>query len=201
MKSNSYSASSNLTIPLSRHPHPSVPISVYREIVEQLQATQAQLSAMKTNNQHLIYRNQQLQQEVERLMKSAYKVQQLANYEIVDPQTEKVTRKQVNQNNKSQVRLPSPTQQSRNNHQALHSNQAAKVKPIWQAKSLHSSPKKRQIVTVKYAPQHPSRQQKSSQEMNGWFLAIAIIIIILTAFTSGFLLVRPLLNNNSINNN
>lgn len=196
MKSNSYSASSNSTIPLSRHAHPSVPMYVYREIVEQLQATQAQLSAIQTNNQQLAYHNQKLQQEVEILMQSAYKVQQLAHQEIITPQTEKVRKKQSNSHHRSQVRLYPHNQQASRNSHISHSHQTNKVKPIWQAKSLHSAVKEPQIVTVKYAPQHSSKQQKSSQEMNGWFLAIAIMIIVMTAFTSGFLLVRPLLNNN-----
>ena len=155
MKPNSSPLRSPQTVSFPRHSHPSVPMSVYRQVVEELQVTKAQLSAMKANNQ-------QLQQEVEKLMHSAQRTQQLVK---------------------------------QSHRQLSHTAKALKVKPIWQAKSWDSSPQQ-QVVTVKYATQHTSRQPKKSQEINGWVLAIAIIVIILTAFTSGFLLVRPLLNNN-----
>ena len=155
MKPNSYPLRAPQTIPFSRPSHPSVPMSVYRQVVEELQVTKAQLSAMKANNQ-------QLQQEVEQLMRSAQRTQQLV----------------------------------KQSHRQLSGTKVNKAKSIWQAKSRDSTPQQ-QVVTVKYRPQRNSRQQQESAEINGWVLAISIIVIILTAFTSGFLLVRPLLDNNN----
>lgn len=155
MKPNSYPLNSHQKVALPHYPQPSVPISVYRQVVDELQTTKAQLSMMKANNQ-------QLQQEVEKLMQSAHKAEQLI---------------------------------TRSNRQFSHATKVTKVKPIWQAKSWESSPQQK-VVTVKYAPPNTSRQPKNSQEINGWFLAVSIAVIILTAFTSGFLLVRPLLNSN-----
>ena len=180
MKQNSYSANSDPMVSLPRPSHPSVPISVYREIIEQLQATQAKLSAMEANNQ-------QLQQEVASLMRSAYRVQQLTQNEVRVASVSQTARKKISYQNPSHLPLQAK-------HQDSTKTPAAKIKPIWQAKSWDSSPKPK-IVAVKYATQHGSGQKKNAQEMNGWFLAIAILVIILTAFTSGFLLVRPLLNN------
>lgn len=152
MKPNSHPSSLQHKAPR----HPSVPIDLYRQVVEELQATKAQLSAVKANNQ-------QLQQEVEQLMHSAHKTQQLVR--------------------KSQQQLTSNTP-------------VTKVKPIWQAKSWDSA-SPQQVVTVKYAARRNFRQSKNSTPINGWVLAIAIMVIILTAFTTGFLLVRPLLNNDN----
>ncbi|MGC1393910.1 MAG: hypothetical protein WA828_06475, partial [Coleofasciculaceae cyanobacterium] len=39
-------------------------------------------------------------------------------------------------------------------------------------------------------------QSESVADVNGWMLIIAILLIVLTAFGTGFLIVRPLLNNN-----
>ena len=158
MKPNSYPLSSHQTVSFSRQAYPSVPMPVYRQVVEELQATKAQLASVQANNQ-------QLQQEIEQLMQSAHKAQQIIN---------------------------------QSNHQFAHKKKTTKVKPIWQAKSWDSS-QDQQVVTVKYAPKYTSRQHKKPQEMNGWVLAIAIIAIILTAFTGGFLLVRPLVNHNNNN--
>lgn len=155
MKPNSYPLNSPPKVALPHYSRPSVPISVYRQLVDELQTTKAQLSLMRINNQ-------QLEQEVEQLMQSAHKAQQLI---------------------------------TRSNRQFSQTTKVTKVKPIWQAKSWESSPQQK-VVTVKYSPQNASRQSKNSQEINGWFLAVSIVVIILTAFTSGFLLVRPLLNSN-----
>ena len=159
MKPNSYPLSSHQTVSFSRQAYPSVPMSVYRQVVEELEVTKTQLASVQANNQ-------QLQQEIEQLIHSAHKAQQL-----------------IHQSN----RQFDPTKKT------------TKVKPIWQAKSWDSA-REQQVVTVKYAPKYTSRQHKKPQEMNGWVLAIAILVIILTAFTSGFLLVRPLVNHNNNNN-
>ena len=155
MKPKFYQPRSLQTVSLPRPYYPSVPMSVYRQVVEELQVTKAQLSAMKVNNR-------QLQQEVEQLMRSAQRTQQLV----------------------------------RQSHHQVSGTKVSKVRPIWQAKSGDSSPQP-QVVTVKYARKRNVRQEDKSPEINGWVLAVAIIVIILTAFTSGFLLVRPLLDNNN----
>ena len=155
MKPNSYSLSSTPKVTSSHYSQPSVPMSVYRQVVDELQATKAQLAAIKTNNR-------QMQQEVAQLIQSAYRAQQIV---------------------------------SRVNHQLTHRSAATKVKPIWQAKSWDLSPRQ-QVATIKYPSPSYSRRKHNSQAINGWFLAVAIVIIILTAFTSGFVLVRPLLSSN-----
>ncbi len=43
---------------------------------------------------------------------------------------------------------------------------------------------------------YPHRSQlESSSEVSGWRLAIAIILVIATAFSAGYLLIRPLISN------
>jgi hypothetical protein len=56
---------------------PAVPISVYRELAAELQATQAMLDSVHAQNQHLRQQNQQLQYDVEGILQSAHKMQQL----------------------------------------------------------------------------------------------------------------------------
>jgi hypothetical protein len=56
---------------------PAVPISVYRELAAELQATQAMLDSVHAQNQHLRQQNHQLQHDVEGILQSAHKMQQL----------------------------------------------------------------------------------------------------------------------------
>ncbi|MCA2694341.1 MULTISPECIES: bZIP transcription factor [unclassified Microcystis] len=44
---------------------PSVPLSVYRELVKELQATQARVESLEAQNQQLVKSNRQLRQEIE----------------------------------------------------------------------------------------------------------------------------------------
>jgi hypothetical protein len=63
--------------PASAKRTPAVPISVYRELAAELQATQAMLDSVHAQNQHLRQQNHQLQHDVEGILQSAHKMQQL----------------------------------------------------------------------------------------------------------------------------
>jgi hypothetical protein len=52
-------------VPQSCTGSPSVPLSVYRELVKELQATQARVEFLETQNQQLVKSNRQLRQEIE----------------------------------------------------------------------------------------------------------------------------------------
>ncbi|MGF1478164.1 MAG: hypothetical protein ACFB4I_01555 [Cyanophyceae cyanobacterium] len=56
---------------------PAVPISLYREVVGELQATKAQLDSLKCQNQQLVRQNQQLRQEAEKIFYSAQNLKQV----------------------------------------------------------------------------------------------------------------------------
>lgn len=52
-------------VPQSCTGRPSVPLSVYRELVKELQATQARVESLESQNQQLVKSNRQLRQEIE----------------------------------------------------------------------------------------------------------------------------------------
>ncbi|MFM5983269.1 MAG: hypothetical protein ACKO9I_22505 [Sphaerospermopsis kisseleviana] len=56
---------------------PSVPVSVYRELVAELQAVQAKLDVVTNHNQKLSQENQQLRQEINKLVQSCLELQKL----------------------------------------------------------------------------------------------------------------------------
>lgn len=57
---------------------PTVPMSVYRELSAELQASKAMLDSLNQQNQQLARQNQQFRQEIERLSASALNLQQIA---------------------------------------------------------------------------------------------------------------------------
>ncbi|MDB9415467.1 hypothetical protein [Microcystis aeruginosa] len=52
-------------VPQSCTGRPSVPLSVYRELVKELQTTQARVEVLRSQNQRLVKSNRQLRQEIE----------------------------------------------------------------------------------------------------------------------------------------
>ncbi|KAB0242830.1 hypothetical protein EZJ55_22015 [Microcystis aeruginosa EAWAG127a] len=52
-------------VPQSCTGRPSVPLSVYRELVKELQTTQARVEVLQSQNQRLVKSNRQLRQEIE----------------------------------------------------------------------------------------------------------------------------------------
>lgn len=72
-------ASSQVMSNGSKNYAPSVPISVYRELADQMQANQTREELLKAENQQLTRQNQQLRQEIKKLVESAIYLQQVAN--------------------------------------------------------------------------------------------------------------------------
>jgi hypothetical protein len=54
------------------------------------------------------------------------------------------------------------------------------------------------VIEQEERPRRTSHSEGFS-DVSGWMLLVAILLIVLTAFGTGFLIVRPLLNNNNNN--
>lgn len=121
---------------------PSVPLSVYREVTTELQAAKAMLNSLHTQNQQLVKQNQQLRQEIEKVVQSVLHAQQIADA------TTKVN----------------------------------SLKNTFTA-----------VEEVEVDSYRRRSQLESVSHGSGWGLAIAILVIVVTAFSGGYLLVRPLI--------
>ncbi|MFM7449738.1 MAG: hypothetical protein ACKO24_14235 [Leptolyngbyaceae cyanobacterium] len=158
---------------------PSVPISVYRQVVQELQLakesleglqtqSQAAIAALNLKNQELAQQNQTLRVEIERVVQSALRLRQLADHHPAStsqPLSEAVSAVEVHFESAS-VPPPAPS-------------------------SDHSS-QERLIVEHPVQPPPLSESGKAS-EVKGWWLVITILLIVTTAFGVGFVVVRPLL--------
>ncbi|MEQ8996317.1 MAG: hypothetical protein RID53_07405 [Coleofasciculus sp. B1-GNL1-01] len=169
---------------------PSVPISVYRELAAELQAAQAMLDSLNGQNKQLVKQNQKLRQEVEKVLQSSQHLQQ-----VVDSLTP-VTGVEMPRRQS----IPSashPTPSIPKSPKSAPSRVGVEVPPPHPQLDPLSSPYRESFVIE----QGDSRSRRTSaseghREVNGWFLVLAIVLIVLSAFGAGFLIVRPLLNNN-----
>ncbi|MCP2730863.1 hypothetical protein [Limnofasciculus baicalensis] len=177
---------------------PSVPISVYRELAAELQAAQAMLDSLNSQNQQLVKQNQQLRQEVEKVLNATHNLQQVVTSfppvggypQGVPPENEGSFRQPVMQspNRKAAVSPPPPSS----------GNVPGIGFPPPRQKSEPASYPYGETMVIEQDDNRYRRtlSRENSSEINGWLLILAIVAIVLTAFGTGFVIVRPLLGNN-----
>lgn len=170
-------------IPTTTAHSPSVPISLYREVVTELQTTQGMLKTLQTDNQQLMQQNQQLRLEIERVVQSSLRLRQVAdgyqNDSAIAPVDPTLTNLEAIFDLPPATIIQSPSRQK-----------AAKAK-------AHSLPELEPSTEKRLTEQEPQLRQSAppdkSSEISAWWLALVICTIIVTAFGTGFLIVRPLL--------
>jgi len=169
----------------------SVPISIYRELAAELQATRVMLESLNNQNQQLYEQNQQLRREIEKVVHSAIYLKQVADASVpgirqadfIHPEmrSESTDISYLRQLNKL------PQQNLGGNPPTLGVeafDDGEPLMPIFQEK----------LVTE----QAQGRYRRNSNldrnaEINGWWLTLAIVLIVVTAFGAGYLFMRPLL--------
>lgn len=164
---------------------PSVPISLYREVTAELQASKATIDALKNQNQQLSKQNQLLRQEIEKAVQSAMQLRQTANA-LGSIETDSAA-----------VEPPKATQPA---------HRVPDPEPVFQIPTMPPRPPAMpKDIETAFAPEDlvieqdskPRRkiqlEKTASGELNGWWLGIVIVMIVVTAFGAGFMIVRPLL--------
>lgn len=159
-------------------------MKVYRELAAELQATKALLESVNAQNQYMTRQNQQLRQEVDRLVQSSLTVQQLVqsgqNHTAVASDTARQQAEAV----AAQLRPTRP-------HPAPPNMPPT---PTRQQKD-HDKDDIPLFTEEAVAPFAPERES-SPREISGVWLWLTVIAIIVTAFVAGFMVVKPLLPNN-----
>lgn len=169
---------------------PSVPISVYRELAAELQSKQAMLDSLNAQNQNLVRQNQQLRQEIARVVQSHMHLQQvLASLQPVGA-------------------TESPPADSESWSETTPSTTVRRPRSV-STSSLDESPPHPSLLDMAesatspflenaFTEQEEGRYRRPTpperlSDVNGWWLVVAILLIVATAFGTGFLIVRPLL--------
>jgi len=166
---------------------PSVPISVYREVVAELQATKTAMETMKTQNQQLAQQNDQLRQEIEKVVQSALQLRKFSN--LVPPIQSAPPRVDLSLETEP-VSFQIPSMLSRMPVEPKDEP----LPPHFELKPIDD----KLIIEQDSQPRRKVKLEKESYiELNGWMLAAVIGLVVVSAFGAGFLLVRPLLTPSS----
>jgi hypothetical protein len=179
-KLNSKSSMRNAAAAHTPPPHPagyspSVPISVYRELAAELQTARVMLDSLNAQNQQLVQQNQQLRVEIERVVQSALQLRQIAD----DHQP-------LRRNGLDMPIVPSDV--------ILDIPQPVSRPPARHPKPEVSPLLSDELFTSQEEPQnrHPAKPERSG-EVGGFWLGFLIVLIVVSAFGAGFMIMRPVL--------
>lgn len=188
-KANDASARNSKASPQAsgQSPSPSVPLSVYRELAAELQATRVMVDSLNAKGQELTLQNQRLRQEIHRFAQSAIALNALAggNPPAVNPSIS------------PQSSQPAASRQAQA-ETALHPSleETAAASAIADRLRTPDAASFEELFTEAQAlPNLP--QEKKPRDLGGLWLTITILLIMVTAFGAGFLVVRPLLPTSS----
>ena len=149
-------------------PAPSVPISVYRELAAELQTTRAMIDALNGKNQQLDRENQQIRQDIQRVMQTTLSLQ---------PWVE-------GQPSLQATSTARPTWQ-----------ESAAASAV--AASLRPEPRPETWTTEQPVLPPLAAPSKRMSRLSSLWLILTVIAIIVTAFGAGFLIMRPFLPTGS----
>lgn len=168
----------------------SVPLYVYRELATELQSTQGKLDALTSQNHQLEQENQLLRQEITKVVKSCLHLQKFvasspkpshsqptdAAGEVKSPATATRPRQQASSQ-------PPPVVNEKS-HDSEFFAPVEITQPIPETFFIEEQ-------EVNYYPP----MEKKLKQFSGWWLAITILLIMLSAFGAGYLIVQPLFEN------
>ncbi len=185
---------------------PSVPISVYRELSAELQAAQAMLEVLNNQNQQLLQQNQQLRQEIDKVVQSTQNLQQIAaGIPATGMGMPALNASSLPMISSKIMGLPETTNSGRQGNRGLPLISSMLPR---NADAMLPSNAKAIAPENLFTDQEEGRNRRistspKSSDINGWMLLLAIALIVVTAFGTSFLIIRPLFsgNNSGTHNN
>jgi hypothetical protein len=181
---------------------PSVPISIYRELSVDLQATQVNINALQVENLQLAEQNQQLRHDLEQLAAQTQQVvQRFRRRPIGSPDDEALMLNELgfdadSATSRSQLldqlyRALPPDYTPLSEAEAIAG--IATLRSGLPAMPKLAMPARSKKFSGQAQPPHRSILAATEGDLSGWKLTLVMALIVLSAFGAGFLVVRPLL--------
>lgn len=167
---------------------PSVPISVYRELSAELQAAQAMLEVLNNQNQQLLQQNQQFRQEIDKVVQSTQNLQQMTTG--LSPANGGAS---LGTNSLPKMNPPSSVVSRVAGSPEVNAPRQSFGLPIMPSIAPED------LVLEQEEGRNRRLSTSKTADVNGWILLFAIFLIIVTAFGTSFLIIRPLFGGSSNN--
>ena len=190
------STTSSHKTPTAAHTYsPSVPLSVYRELAVELQAAETMLDSLNAQNQQLAQQNQQLRQEIDKAVQTVLHLQQVVDSSCTvsrgsEPQMNPYVRTEPSRTVNA---APRPIPGSYRPPTTVQS--AVEGQSLFQKRGGGSVSSDKLFTEQEEGRYRRRPQPENTSEISGWWLMTAMLLIIVTAFGAGFLIVRPLLQS------
>lgn len=162
---------------------PSVPISLYREVTAELQASRSTVEALKAQNQQLAKQNNYLRQEVEKAALTTLHLRQVvSNLPPVNMDLPQIP--PVEGMSDLEARFSASPSASRPSAPVPKHYLVSNESPLL-SDNL--------VFEQESQPRRKMQAEKRPAELSSWWLGLIIFAIVISAFGTGFLIVRPLL--------
>ncbi|WOD40822.1 hypothetical protein [Nodosilinea sp. E11] len=205
--------------PQGNRQSPSVPISVYRELATELRATQAMVDSLTQQNQQITQQNQVLRQEMIRFADSAARLKQAIEGSQPQPvemasgmrplesnfgaEASAIAPLYPTQVHEETASLPDRLSESMGEGVSSLANQITQmVKPKAKTKKAskppqrpQAAPPQRLYTEERLESNRPGQLSQRPADLSGLWLAATILLIVISAFGAGFLIMKPLLSN------
>jgi TolA-binding protein len=173
---------------------PSVPLSVYRQLANELQAAQGKINQLSATNQQLSQENQLLRQEINKVVESVGNLQNSLSSPESDNLSPQVAVNILRQNQKVVKARAAAKSHKESPSTPNRSSSVPAASKNWQPQPMPNYPPISETFYIEEQEvRYDHRSQLDAAELSGWRLVISIFLIILTAFGAGYLVVRPLL--------
>ncbi|WP_071190000.1 hypothetical protein [Trichormus sp. NMC-1] len=198
----------------------SVPLYVYRELATELQTVQGKLDVVTINNQKLAQENQILRQEIHKVVQSCLELQKLvassataASQPVNRINTEvKSAPNSQPAPQKTEVKsTPNSQSVNRTNTEAKSAPKPPTAAPPRQPVSRPAKKIQREVFSVpmmdmnfpgseavfieEQEVRYYTNPESQLKGLSGWWLVMTIVLIMVMGFGAGYLVVRPLLQN------
>jgi hypothetical protein len=198
----------------------SVPLYVYRELATELQTLQGRLDVVTTHNQKLAQENQILRQEINKVVQSCLELQKLVASSATSasqpaPQKTEVksapNSQPVNRTNTEAKSAPNSQPVNRTNTEAKSAPKPPTAAPPRQPVSRPAKKIRREVFSVpmmdmnlpgseavfieEQEVRYYTTPESQLKGLSGWWLVMTIVFIMVMGFGAGYLVVRPLLQN------
>jgi cobalamin biosynthesis Mg chelatase CobN len=172
---------------------PAVPISVYRQLAAELQATRVMLESLNAHNQQLVQQNQLLRRELDKIVQSAVYLKQIVDSSPDGWSEAGYTHPEIINQQGYQTGAPRPMSWGPRPMSGVNASGSGVAPNAF--KNLQQSVLPDKILREQAEGRYRQRSQSDSSTVNGWLYTLLIILIVITAFGAGFLVIRAFTSN------
>lgn len=182
----------------------SVPLSVYRELAAELQATQVAIHQLNQQNEHLAQENHVLRQEIAKTVNAVLHLQNAVNFSNSEANVAynssslpPLDRQAVETNQRQYAPHKPKPQHQRQQVAPKRVKHHSRRSPVMPQVTEYIEPLPEPIFIEEEQATYYYDDESQMSQVSGWWLIFAIVFIIVMGFGAGYVVVRPLLENHT----